>query len=541
MKMKISNILLTAATLVLGLSACDKFLDVNPDNRAQLDTPEKVVSILGSAYMKNGYPFICEMMSDNVDEYNDNNPYTGRFLEQVWYWKDVTESNNESPERLWSSAYMAIANANAALDAIEKLGGAEASSTLAQAKGEALISRAYHHFILVNVFAKHYNPKTADTDLGITYMVESEHTLSPQYERNSVKEIYEYIDKDIQDAIPLLGDDNITVPAYHFTLRAAYAFAAKFYLFYEKPDKAIEYANECLGGAPESLLRDYVEPASSFETVTRHYIAPDQKCNLLLFTAYSQMGPTFGAYYTNSKYAHGSYLATNETSNRSRYLWGTSGWVSRVRRYSGTNLDKTLFFRIPYLFEYTDPVAGIGYSRAVYPALTTDETLLVRAEAKILQNDFQGATDDLNIWLHNISSTSYVLTPEAIISYEKGLNYATWNASTPKKHLNPAFDIGEEGSDKECMIQFLLDCRRIETLQLGLRWFDVKRYGIEIWRRQMNASGTPQTLKDVLTVDDERRAVQIPQKVIDAGYQANPRDGGSDTSKYEGEPLNESE
>ena len=143
MKMKITNILLTAAALVLGLSACDKFLDVNPDNRAQLDTPEKVVRILGSAYMKNGYPFICEMMSDNVDEYNDNNPYTGRFLEQVWYWKDVTESNNESPERLWSSAYMAIANANAALDAIEKLGGAEASPTLAQAKGEALMSRAY--------------------------------------------------------------------------------------------------------------------------------------------------------------------------------------------------------------------------------------------------------------------------------------------------------------------------------------------------------------------------------------------------------------
>lgn len=541
MKMKITNILFTATAIVLGLSACDKFLDVNPDNRASLNTPEKVVSILGSAYMENGYPLLCEMMSDNTDEYNDNNPYTSRFIEQLWYWKDVTESNNESPERLWGSAYMAIANANAALDAIENLGGAEASPLLAAAKGEALMSRAYHHFILVNVFAKHYNPATSSNDLGITYMVESEHTLNPQYERNSVKEIYEFIDKDIQEALPLMSDDHLKVPAYHFNRKAGYAFAAKFYLFYEQPGKAIEYANEVLGTNPEALLRDYVEPSSDFEMVGRKYVSADQKCNLLLFTAYSAMGPTFGPYYTNAKYTHGSYLATNETSNRSRYLWGSNGWRSRVRRYSATNLDKTLFFRIPYLFEYTDPVAGIGYNRAVYPGLTTDETLLIRAEAKILQNDFQGATDDLNLWLHNISSTSYVLTTDAIINYEKGLNYAAWNASTPKKHLNPAFDIGEEGSDKESMIQFLLDCRRIETLQVGLRWFDIKRYGIEIWRRQMNSSGTPMTLKDVLKVDDERRAVQIPQKVVDAGYQPNPRAGDNETSTYEGAPLSESE
>lgn len=514
----------------LVLTSCDKFLDKNPDNRASLDTPEKVVKILGSAYMANGYPFICEIMSDNCDEYNDNNPYTGRFLEQVWYWKDVTESNNESPERFWSSAYMAIANANAAIDAVENLGG-PTTTTLSQALGEALMSRAFHHFMLVNVFAKNYNKNTSSTDPGITYMVESEHTLSPQYERNSVAEIYELIEKDIEAALPLMGDDNLTVPAYHFSRRAAYAFAAKFYLFYEKWDKAIECANECLGSAPETLLRDYVEPASSFEAVGRHYIDASQKCNLLLFTAYSQMGPTFGAYYTNSKYTHGAYLATNETSNRSRYLWGSAGWVSRVRRYSGTNLDKTLFFRLPYLFEYTDPVAGIGYTRTVYPSLTTDETLLIRAEAEIMKDQYDAAVEDLNIWLHNISSTTYTLTKDNIIAYEKSLSYATWNASTPKKHLNPAFEIGAEGSDKECLIQFLLDCRRIETLQIGLRWFDIKRYGIEIWRRQMNASGTPQTLKDVLTKDDPRRAVQIPQKVIDAGYDPNPR--GAQTSKAE--------
>ncbi|WP_406629940.1 RagB/SusD family nutrient uptake outer membrane protein, partial [Ornithobacterium rhinotracheale] len=41
---------------------------------------------------------------------------------------------------------------------------------LSAQKGEALIARAYSHFILVNLFGKHYNTQTSDTDLGVVYM-----------------------------------------------------------------------------------------------------------------------------------------------------------------------------------------------------------------------------------------------------------------------------------------------------------------------------------------------------------------------------------
>ena len=73
------------------------------------------------------------------------------------------------------------------------------------------------------------------------------------------------------------------------------------------------------------------------------------------------------------------------------------------------------------------------------------------------------------------------------------------------------------------MLQCVLGFRRIETLQTGLRWFDVKRYGIEIVRRIMDDKGNPETLVDVLKQDDPRRAIQIPSKVLSAGIQANPR------------------
>ena len=75
--------------------------------------------------------------------------------------------------------------------------------------------------------------------------------------------------------------------------------------------------------------------------------------------------------------------------------------------------------------------------------------------------------------------------------------------------------------------------RRLETVEGGLRWFDIKRYGIEIIRRTMSSNGLPAEKTDVLTKDDERRAIQIPQKVRDAGCPANPRKAATATTPTE--------
>ena len=73
------------------------------------------------------------------------------------------------------------------------------------------------------------------------------------------------------------------------------------------------------------------------------------------------------------------------------------------------------------------------------------------------------------------------------------------------------------------MLQCVLGFRRIETLQMGLRWFDVKRYGIEVKRRVMDAAGNPTRQTDLLTATDLRRATQLPLKTRQAGMTPNPR------------------
>lgn len=265
-----------------------------------------------------------------------------------------------------------------------------------------------------------------------------------------------------------------------------------------------------------------------FEVITNHFIDASQPANLLLMTAYSKMGLCFtGPYSVYSKYAAGNYLATNETGIALATLLGTNNngfFATPMKVYKATNHDKTTFWKLPYLFEYTDPVAQIGYYRTVYPAFTADQVLLERAEAYIITDQFDEAVADINIWLSNISKTDWNLSKEDINAKMSTVAYATGMASTVKKHLNAPFLPGlAENSMKENLLQFCLLCKRVDSYAQGLRWFDVKRYGIEIQRRVMGSDGQPSQVGDILTVDDERRAIQVPKKVIDAGYTPNPR------------------
>ena len=154
--------------------------------------------------------------------------------------------------------------------------------------------------------------------------------------------------------------------------------------------------------------------------------------------------------------------------------------------------------------------------------------MLNSGEAYVLPQQYDTPAADLTLWMQNITRSTKTLTPANITSFYNGVAYsyddsANPLASTVKKHLHPAFSIDAEGSTQETMLQCVLDFRRIETLHWGLRWFDIKRYGIEYPRRMIDMSGSPYKKTDFLSNDDPRRALQFPSKVLDAGVKANPR------------------
>ena len=520
----------TAIAVLASLVSCDKFLDTMPDNRTEIDTPEKVAALLGSAYSDHTFSMVTELLGDNMD--NNRAVVTAeadRFYQAIWNYKDNTESSNDSEENIWSSFWMAIASANQALEAIDELGG-PSDPKLSGSYGEALLARAYAHFILVNIFCLQYNEETSATDPGIPYMDRPEQGLNPMYERSNVAEVYRRIDEDIQEGLKYVGD-SYSVPKYHFNTQAALAFATRFYLYYGQYEKAIRYATDCLGPAPKNLLRDYADLQANYSSIGEArlaYNSTDQRANFLMITGYSNMGLFWGNYSGGNKhYAFTEYIAQTESFFApvpwNNVLQSDANFVWKPRTYPVGMLRYPIFWKIDYEFEYTDPVAGIGYRHTVYPCFTADQTLLDRAEAYILLKRYDEALEDLNLWANNMYVQDVNMTTEMVDNFYSNMDYYEWDAPTQKKPLAPKKPIVVDKGVQESMIHLVLNCRRTETMGQGVRWFDIKRYGITVYRREVNSNADVVAITDTLGPDDLRRAVQIPQKARDAGFEANKR------------------
>lgn len=515
--------------VVLALTGCN-FLDKEPDLRAEINTQKKVQLLLTSGYQMSNYAVMGEVMSDNVIDNNTDPAHKkvpmNTMFDDAFAWRAVDGyKDSDSPYSMWSSFYSNIAVANQALIAIQNIEEKDKSVDLSAERAEALMIRAYNHFLLVNVFCQAYkNEEASRQDIGIHYMTSAETTVRPVYERGSVTEVYQHIQEDLEAALPYVSDKYYSVPKYHFNARAAAAFAAKFYLYKRDYVKAIHYANQVLGTSRDDAMAMMWDAASAKllgnpEKESFAWIDASSNSNLLICTTYSaqdrMFSPSYGRYTTNGSTFN---AIIGEAGGP---CWG-GNFPGAVQWSYDANYG-SFFGKIIEHFEYTDKVAGIGYVHTMRRELTANECLLTRAEAKIMTGDLAGALIDMDVWCQSYKCESDM----GALTASKVANFATSGKSYPE--INPVCPTlhtaemgwGDKavvaGSDEENYLLCCLHLRRIETLFDGNRLFDIKRFGIEI-KHQI---GYP-IQEDVLTWNDYRRAIQLPQDAILGGQEPNP-------------------
>lgn len=523
MKIKKLYIAIVALALSAGMTSCNDYLDKQPDSRLDLQSPTDVSKLLVNAYPQVHPAYLLEMYSDNTDcNLNTGWDAADRFQQQAYEWADITETSAyEAPATYWSTYYDAITTANIAL---EHINSQKDQSSYSAQKGEALLCRAYAMFQLANVFCMAYDETTAATDLGLPYPEVVETNVHVKYDRGTLAELYAKIDKDLQEGLKLVGS-TYDKPKFHFTSTSAAAFAARFYLYYQKYDKAVEYANKVLGSNAKGMLRDWNTwgaLSANKQIQPNAYINSSVKANLLLQVVVSEWGVIGGPFQYGDKYAHSAIVAAKETV-QSEGPWGFSDKVFNYTVFSNASLSKYIVRKVPYDFEYSDIQAGIGTPHAVYAEFTADETLLVRAEAQALLGHYAEALNDLNTELAAFSKTGVQLTLDDVKKFysDAVTAYYTPEKPTPRKAFHTAFAIDKD--TEEPMLQCILHLRRIMTIHEGLRMQDVKRYGITIYRRDVKSNYKITDITDTMEARDPRLAIQLPQDVITAGVTPNPR------------------
>ena len=510
-------------------------------------------------------------------------PYDRGDDEMFRFDQCYSSSASDSPFGIWESFYNSIATANHVLEAAGKIGAEELSSSdqkrLNAVKGEALMLRSYCHFILAQVFCMPYNgPQNPQNYDGITYITEPENTVKPEYQRPKLQETYEMIVKDFEEAYKMIDNTLYDQPKYHFNTTAAAAYGARLFLVMRQYKKAFNYANIAFGASKlddpgaEAVTANAVDAtpymADTYNKLGQFYYlsdfgyyhnSTDKQGNFLIYPTYSivvrhlsgssrygnirnalnstmhSSGPAWSSFKWSSGNGAGGSFSMHPSFNGCSFINGKSDYGY----FNGVNAQE--------FFEYTDKVSGIGYAHVTRREFAGEENLFNRAEARLFLGDINGALADLDVWEKNRRKCPAAAGDESRFRDLTLENiYAFYVTNVPE---NPeATDGGDSGygickpirinevcaeSDAKvdvndpnvyALLQCIQHFRRIEMVGTGMRWFDIKRLGLE-YSHFVGKDNQEYRL----TWNDPRKAIQIPSDVIGAGYQANPR--GEDLNK----------
>ena len=540
------------------LTSCND-LDELPDNRTEIDHVEKVQLLLTSAYPNSVPAVICELSSDNLVDNNvvlnaTHNSAYAKFHEEAYKWEDINNyslGEQDTPYQVWEEYYYGIAECNHAIAAMEQMSpNPKDDPELRHSWGEAHVLRAYLHFVLLNVFAESYKDEAQSAiDLGIPYVTKPEEVVSVDYSqseyRKSVAETYRLIESDILEGIDLIDDSKYKVPAYHFNRNAANAFAARFYLFWRKYEECKKYANAALGSSPSSILRNWnTISQNTMDSRLLGYNDEKAACNFLMQTTYSLQDRMLSAcrYCINQGYSWGKWNSRDSLRLKAMgirgevpqvqdalkviYAGGGPNWGGYLPAYNGNFFIfgrqeyGIWLFRVYEYFEYTDKIAGIGYVHMIYQPFTAEETLLCLAEAKLYTEGYQAAINDLGLWTAG-KGVARALTYENIGKFYAGTAATNdFVSDIHPKEMGFEKNYLDTLKNDTCrnVLQCILHFRRIETMFEGMRWFDIKRYGITVHHAYRGPAEDDPT-HDYLLWNDKRRVLQLPNNVVTAGFE----------------------
>ncbi len=503
--MKISKYIRLVYILVgiIALPSCNDFLDELPDNRVELSNKSDIEGLLANALPDGSFYSFTHSLSDNAGDAGIT-AFSNQVNEESFKFQDYASQGQDTPLFYWISCYESIANTNLAIEYIENL-STEEQKDYESLYGEALVARAYNHFMLVNIYCKHYEKETCKEDLGIPYVTKPEKEVLGKYTRGTVHSVYENILSDLTKGLPLLKDDFQKHPMFHFTNVSAHAFASRVYLYLGNWDKVISHSNHVLGGNVSSQIRswndDYMKKTSSELEI--FYSSSNEKSNLLIRCAMSN----YGLYYKYQRYG----LTENiKSSIFDVKLISNGAYTYKFRGYD--NPDRYYMDKFKHLKKRISINADLGYGYMNHPLFTVEEVLFNYLEASVMKDRFTQTLSGLNdFFSKRVNNIIFPYDPERNIVTEENIKTLFLSKGD---NIVPSYDVTAR---QKIFIKAILHARRAEFMFEGLRWFDIKRFNLPVIHIDANRNTF------ILESKDLRKAIQIPTSTISLGLTPNPR------------------
>ncbi len=243
------NIFLPLCLFALLLFAgCGDFLDEQSQDEVkptQVSDLEEI--LLGEAYKSCPF-FATEYFTDEIQS---NGVTNKRYQSQqdacrFMFRRDpkmFTAEEGGGGTQYWYGPYNNILGCNIVIDYADRMAGDD--DVRASLVGEAYTLRGWYYLHLVNLFGKPYNQGDPAQNLAVPLKLSSE--AGTDYKaRNSVKEAHDQTGSDLKMGDSLLTNHPQERNFYRITDVAAKAMLARMYLYQEKWDEALRYADAAL-------------------------------------------------------------------------------------------------------------------------------------------------------------------------------------------------------------------------------------------------------------------------------------------------------
>lgn len=243
--MKTIRLLGTSLGLLLFMVGCDSFLDEQPRGYSIPETTDTYNGMFNTIqFMNMSMEDYTLWLNDDIlfdqtciDGLTDAFSYSSfdpeSLLRAFRYERDIykTTENCNAWEMCYQNCYTFNVIANGVMSSS---GGTQAEKEALQA--EARVSRAWMHFILAQMFARPWNPDIADTELTIPIVTEA-NTNVKEFERATMRELYDFITTEMEEAVPLLEDRPDHNMRVYMT--SGYALLGKMYWMMGEYEKAL--------------------------------------------------------------------------------------------------------------------------------------------------------------------------------------------------------------------------------------------------------------------------------------------------------------
>lgn len=419
---KYKNIL--ALLMICSLISCEDFLNEKPKGQVVPTTTSDYEMLLNSyAVLEVAGVYNCFLTDDVYFPDTDNVlnlsiQTTSSPILQFYELSSELYSVGEK-DRDWVDCYSSIYTFNIIIsEVLNSAEGTEIEKNKIYA--EALVSRTFLYHQLITLYAKTYNKETADKTAGVPLI------LVPDIDqinitRASIQEVYDRMEADLKEAIPLLPN-NPTKNAYRGSKAAAETLLARIYLCQGRFNEALGMVESALTTKSELLnLNDYavVNPIVSAGRTNVPILEKNPEALYARLTAFSN-GMSARAYVNLD------LLELFDKDNDRRFK------LFITKNFRDTDLNHYLW--APAM----DPNVG----------LTTPEMYLIAAECHARSGDITAAMNRLEELRKN--------------RYE---NYS----AIPRDNLT-----------KNDAIKLILDERRRELMMTScVRLADIKRLGLD--------------------------------------------------------------